>query len=88
MLCVTGMVPVVSNTQALPASTSSPPTQPTRVVTTALRGRAMRLAALAGCDARTALRALQEGPSVIRVLRVREDVERALRELDTTEVKD
>ena len=73
------MVPVMSN--ALPLDSSAPPA-PRPVVTTALRARALRLAALARCDERTSLRALQEGPAVIRVQRVREDVERAMRELD------
>jgi hypothetical protein len=55
----------------------------TAFTSTAERTRALRIAAIAGCDLRTALRALREGPGVIRTLGVREAVARALSE--TTE---
>lgn len=42
---------------------------------------ALRLAAAAECDPRTAARALREGTQVIRVATVRERLERAMREM-------
>jgi hypothetical protein len=59
-----------------------------RTVTTAVRARAMQVAALAGCDARTALKALLCGVETIRVMRVREALETALRKLDDTGATD
>lgn len=50
------------------------------MVTTAERSRALRIAAKAGCDWRTALRGMREGVESIRTLKVREDVARALAE--------
>ena len=59
------------------------PTTSTATITTGdERARAMRIAALARCDLRTALRALREGPDAIRVLTVREGVQRAMREIE------
>lgn len=42
---------------------------------------ALRLAASAGCDPRTAARALRDGPQAIRGAYVRERIERAMLEL-------
>ncbi len=50
---------------------------PTMSTTTTTRATALMLAALAGCDWRTARRALDEGVDVIRVERVRVDIQRA-----------
>jgi hypothetical protein len=50
-------------------------------ITSDERARALAIAAKARCDARTAVRALREGPAVIRTTTVREAVERAMRDL-------
>jgi hypothetical protein len=63
------------------APSSSSPPRPRPAITTALRARAMQLAAVARCDVRTALRALTQGIESIRSLRVREDLERAMLQL-------
>ena len=49
-------------------------------VTTVERARALRIAAKAGCDWRTALRGMREGVDKIRTLSVREAVASALLE--------
>lgn len=58
-------------------------TNTTRTPTTkAERQRAYRVAALADVDPRTALRALREGPAVVRVISTRERIAEALAALE------
>ena len=52
-----------------------------RASTVAERTAALTLALRAQCDERTAVRALREGPGVIRVIAVRERVADAMRAL-------
>ena len=47
----------------------------------AVRTVALQIAALTGCDERTAVRALMLGVDKIRVARVRDEIERAMREI-------
>lgn len=63
----------------MPASARQP--RPAPPTSTEERSRSLLLAAHAGCDRRTALRALREGPQGIRTLSVREAVTRAMGEL-------
>lgn len=51
------------------------------IVTTVSTLAALRLAAAAGCDPRTAARALREGPERVRGAYVRERLTTAMREL-------
>ncbi len=44
------------------------------------RSRALRIAAIVGCDMRTALRAMRDGAGAVRGLTLRDALERAMRD--------
>jgi hypothetical protein len=62
---------------------TQPPDSPAArpVLTAAIRAQALQLAALAGCDTRTAIKAILHGTDEIRTMTVREALEDGMRRL-------